>query len=96
MTLSKICKIKFSCLLIFTCALGTVVLSTNTAYAEKSHQKVIDFDGDVVEGVNKRPLDSLTQVSEKEKRRKKIHLYHKRRGFRTETQETLREMRYAE
>lgn len=96
MKLSKIWKMKFSCLLILTCSLTAGALLSNSAYAEKSHQKVIDFDGDVVEGVNKKPLDSLTQVSEKEKRRKKIHLYHKRRGFRTEIQETLREMRYAE
>jgi len=72
------------------------ILAVQPAYGDKSRQKVIDFDGEVVEGVNKKPLDSLTQLSEKEKRRRKIHLYHKRRGFRTETQETLREMRYAE
>ncbi|MEO5969046.1 MAG: hypothetical protein ABIQ95_03895 [Bdellovibrionia bacterium] len=83
-------------LFIFFLLLSSAGLFANSAFAEKSRQKVIDFDGDVVEGVNKRPLDSLTQVSEKEKRRKKIHLYHKRRGFRTETQEILREMRYAE
>lgn len=81
---------------IFILCLATAVLSINPANADKSRQKVIDFEGDVVEGVNKMPLDSLTQISEKEKRRRKLHLYHKRRGFRTETQETLREMRYAE
>jgi hypothetical protein len=83
-------------LFIFLLCFSTLGISPATVYAEKSRQKVIDFDGDVVEGVNKKPLDSLTQVSEKEKRRRKIHLYHKRRGFRTETQEVLREMRYAE
>lgn len=61
-----------------------------------SRQKVIDFEGDVVEGVNKRPLDSLSELSEVQKRRKKMHLYRKRKGFRTETQETLREMRYVQ
>lgn len=60
------------------------------------HQKVIDFEGDLVEGMNKRPLDSLSEISELQKRRKRMHLYRKRRGFRTETQETLREMRYLE
>lgn len=61
-----------------------------------SRQKVIDFEGDVVEGVNKRPLDSLSELSEVQKRRKRMHLYRKRKGFRTETQETLREMRYVQ
>jgi hypothetical protein len=83
-------------LFIFIFCLTVAIGSSKQASAEKSRQKVIDFDGDVVEGVNKRPLDSLTQVSEKEKRRRRVHLYHKRRGFRTEIQETLREMRYAE
>jgi hypothetical protein len=57
-------------------------------------QKVIDFEGDLVEGVNKRPLDSLSEISEAQKRKRKIHLYRKRKGFRTEIRETVREMRY--
>lgn len=59
-------------------------------------QKVIDFEGDLVEGVNKRPLDSLSQISDANRKRKKSHLYRKRKGFRAETRETLREMRYLE
>lgn len=59
-----------------------------------SRSKVIDFDGDLVEGVNKRPYDSLSEVNDGNGRAKKIHLYKKRKGFRTETQETIREMRY--
>ncbi len=57
-------------------------------------QKVIDFEGDLVEGLNQRPWDSLKTLSEKDKRRKKAHLYRKRKSFKTETRETLREMRY--
>ncbi len=61
-----------------------------------TRQKVIDFEGDLVEGVNKRPLDSLSEISDTQKRKNNIHLYRKRKGFRTENKETLREMRYLE
>ncbi|HLE01440.1 MAG TPA: hypothetical protein VJB59_14350 [Bdellovibrionota bacterium] len=61
---------------------------------EPKRQKVIDFEDEVVEGMNKRPLDSLSHLSEAEKRRRKHHLYRKRGGFRSETAETLRLLRY--
>jgi hypothetical protein len=57
-------------------------------------QKVIDFEDETIEGLNKRPLDSLSQISEKDKRRRKPHLYRKRASFRSETAESLRVMRY--
>lgn len=57
-------------------------------------QKVIDFDDEVVEGLNRRPLDSLNQVSEREKRRRKSHLYRKRASFKSETRESLRTARF--
>jgi hypothetical protein len=60
------------------------------------NQKVIDFEDETIEGLNKRPLDSLSQLSEKEKRRRKPHLYRKRTSFRSETGETLRVLRYAQ
>lgn len=55
--------------------------------------KVIDFDDEVVEGLNKRPLDSLSQISERDRRRRS-HLYRKRSGFSSETRETLEALRY--
>ena len=55
---------------------------------------MIDFDDEVVEGLNKRPLDSLSQISENGKKRKKSHLYRKRASFKTEVEETLGDMRY--
>jgi len=57
-------------------------------------QKVIDFEDEVVEGLNRRPLDSLSQISEKDKKRRKAHLYRKRVSFRSESMETLRTLRY--
>ena len=64
--------------------------------APAKNQKVIDFEGDLVEGLNKQPFDSLSEISEEQKRKGKMHLYRKRKGFRTEVQETIREMRYLE
>ena len=59
-------------------------------------QKVIDFEDEVVEGMNKRPLDSFNQISEANKKKKKQHLYRKRAGFRTETAQTISEIRYVQ
>ncbi|OFZ22385.1 MAG: hypothetical protein A2X94_00105 [Bdellovibrionales bacterium GWB1_55_8] len=64
------------------------------ASAADKRQKVIDFEDELVEGVNRRPLDSLNTLSDAEKRRRKTHLYRKRRGFRIETDETLKVLRY--
>ena len=67
------------------------------AFAAKEtekRQKVIDFEDELVEGLNRRPLDSLSQISERDKKRRKPHLYRKRASFRSETLETLRILRY--
>lgn len=71
----------------------TAATSSFAAQKQKS-EKVIDFEDEVVEGLNKRPLDSLSQISERNKKRHRPHLYRKRVGFRTETAETLRVMQY--
>ncbi|MGZ3699136.1 MAG: hypothetical protein ACXWPM_01285 [Bdellovibrionota bacterium] len=55
--------------------------------------KVIDFEDEVVEGMNRKPLDSVSQVSEKDRRHKRPHLYRKRAGFRSETDDTIRTLR---
>jgi hypothetical protein len=62
--------------------------------AKPKREKVIDFEDELVEGMNKRPLDSLSQIGEAARRKKKPHLYRKRAGFRAETQQTLREARF--
>ena len=77
-----------------------IALTSQEAFAapnaQSKSQKVIDFEDETIEGLNKRPLDSLSQISEKDKRRRKPHLYRKRTSFRTETGETLRVMRYTQ
>ena len=73
-----------------------ILLCCMPANAESKRQKVIDFDDEVVEGMNKKPLDSLSQLSERDRKRKKLHLYRKRAGFKTETAESLKALRYTQ
>lgn len=70
------------------------LLFSLTAHSGDKRQKVIDFEDEVVEGLNKRPLDSLQQLSD-QNRRKKPHLYRKRASFRSETNETLQTVRFS-
>lgn len=65
-------------------------LLPNTALAG-SREKVIDFEDALVEGVNRKPYDSLQALSEKERRKRRSHLYHRRLSFQSEIEETLRE-----
>ncbi len=74
--------------------LGSFLLLRETCFGAEKRAKVIDFDDDVVEGMNKRPLDSLSEISERDGKKHKPHLYRKRAGFRTETEETLRQIRF--
>ena len=76
------------------CLFGFAMTLQEATAADSKRQKVIDFDDETIEGLNKRPLDSLSQISEKDKRKRKPHLYRKRAGFRSETTETLRVLRY--
>lgn len=55
-------------------------------------QKEIDFDGEVVEGMNKRPLDSLTSLSEGDSDRSKGHLYKRTKKFKEENRQLASEI----
>lgn len=80
---------------LFCICLGLSYWVLRSAHAgESGRQKVIDFEESVVEGVNKRPLDSFNQISEAEKRKRRLHLYRKRASFHTETLQTLDQMRF--
>jgi hypothetical protein len=52
----------------------------------------IDFEDTLIEGVNKQPLDSLSQISE-DKNKNDVRLYRKRAGFRDLMTRTLEELR---
>jgi hypothetical protein len=71
-------------------------LAPTRSFADPSkRQKVIDFEDELVEGMNKKPLDSLNQISDKDRKKKKPHLYRKRVGFKAETADTMHVLRYA-
>ncbi|HAR41249.1 MAG TPA: hypothetical protein DCS07_01230 [Bdellovibrionales bacterium] len=91
-------KGRFTFALFVVAALLSPFLLSELANAEQTtkRQKMIDFDDELVEGLNKRPLDSLSHLSEAEKRRRKSHLYRKRSGFSTETSQTLQNLRYVQ
>lgn len=66
------------------------------ATAGGSRSRVIDFDSSVVEGINRRPYDSLNQVHDGRGRKDRPHLYRKRSGFTSDTRETLSELRFVQ
>ncbi|MDR3607390.1 MAG: hypothetical protein P4M08_08420 [Oligoflexia bacterium] len=80
--------IRFAAIILISGAL--LCAFTPSIFAETKRAKVIDFDDEVVEGLNKKPLDSLNEISERDRRHKKPHLYRKRAGFRPEVAETVR------
>lgn len=74
--------------------LFSMLVARSICFGAEKRSKVIDFDDEVVEGLNKRPLDSLSQISERDRKKRKSHLYRKRAGFRTETAEDLRQIHF--
>lgn len=71
-------------------ALGPSAIAEET----KKSKKKLDFEDELIEGVNKQPLDSLSQVSEKSKRKKQQHLYIKRSNFKRDNEQTLNKLRF--
>lgn len=79
---------------LFLGVLFALVNAQNSA-ASSARSRAIDFEDELVEGMNKRPLDSVSQLAGKDRRHKKPHLYRKRSGFRDENRETLQTAGYA-
>lgn len=82
-------------LILLSITLSCCIATPAIALDKIKREKVIDFDDEVVEGMNRRPLDSLATISDGGKKRKKVHLYRKRVSFRGETTESLKALRYA-
>jgi len=57
--------------------------------------KDINFDDELVEGMNQNPFDSLTHLGKKEDRGQ-AHLYRKKASFKREISETAQEMGYTQ
>ncbi len=71
---------------------------TATKAGDKKHPpsdraNKLDFDDSLIEGVNKQPLDSLAQISDADKKRKRRHLYMKRSGYDSETKLLVKELK---
>jgi hypothetical protein len=54
--------------------------------------KKLDFEGETVEGLNRQPLDSLSQISESDGTKKRPHLYQQRKEFHDENTQLIREL----
>jgi hypothetical protein len=74
---------------VFFAILGLLVAATAVSGNRK---RSIDFEDTLVEGVNKQPLDSLSQISEEQKKND-VRLYRKRAGFKDLMSRTLEELR---
>jgi hypothetical protein len=58
-----------------------IILFSSTSYSgENKRSKSINFEDELVEGINRKSLDSVNQLSEFEANQRK-HLYRKRSGF---------------
>ncbi len=57
-----------------------LLLASSAHSADNKRSKSINFEDELVEGINRKPLDSVNQLSELEANQRK-HLYRKRSGF---------------
>lgn len=58
-----------------------IILCSSTSYSSESKRsKSINFEDELVEGINRKSLDSVNQLSEFDANQRK-HLYRKRSGF---------------
>ncbi len=72
---------------------AVLVFLASPALAEESKRsKNINFEDELVEGINRKPLDAFNQISERNQKSKN-HLYKKRSGFTDRDETLLTEMR---
>jgi hypothetical protein len=74
-----------------------ILFTSHFAVAQEptKRSKSINFEDEVVEGINRKPLDAFNQLTEQNGRGKN-HLYHKRAGFSDRDETLLTEMRLAQ
>ena len=70
----------------------TCLLAVPAFAEDKGAKRELDFEGEVIEGMNRQPLDSMTQISEGQGDRSKGHLYRRRKKFHEENRELAREI----
>lgn len=69
-----------------------IVFNLNAQAADGKRSTSINFEDEMIEGINRKPLDSVNQLSESN-RKGKQHLYHKRAGFSDRDQLLTNELR---
>ncbi len=69
----------------------SLITITATAWAGERKTK-LDFEDQLVEGVNKRPLDSLNSVNDGNGGGKNRHLYRRKIRFDAENRRTLQDL----
>lgn len=72
--------------------LGFLVLSLTVLGEDGKRKRSLNFDGDIVEGMNRQPLDSLTSLKEDDGDRSKNHIYRRKKKFKKENRELAREI----
>ena len=81
--------LQLACLLFF---MVLFLMASSELNAEPSKRsKNINFDDEMIEGINRKPLDSVNQISERDAQRR-AHLYRKRAGFADRDKILLREL----
>ncbi len=59
-----------------------------SSHAEGQRSRSLNFEDDLIEGINRKPLDSFNQISDPN-HHKASHLYQKRSGFADRNQSLL-------
>jgi hypothetical protein len=70
----------------------SMMLITASSQAQGKRSTVLNFEDEMVEGINRKPLDSVSAISERNKKSKN-HLYKKRAGFADRDQILMNELR---
>jgi hypothetical protein len=70
----------------------SMMLITIPSQAQSKRSTVLNFEDEMVEGINRKPLDSVNQISERNKKGQG-HLYRKRAGFADRDQILMNELR---
>jgi hypothetical protein len=73
----------------------TMPLPSGPAAPFSARSKKLDFDDEMIEGMNRNPLDSLTRVG-KNDLRNHDRLYRRKQNFKREIRQTTREMGYSQ
>ncbi|MBS1957870.1 MAG: hypothetical protein JST80_00215 [Bdellovibrionales bacterium] len=71
---------------------GMMLITSEVQAQNSKRSTVLNFEDEMVEGINRKPLDSVNQISERNKKGKS-HLYKKRAGFADRDQILMNELR---